>query len=346
MKSAPYRRQLRRYWPLLTCLLVPTIAPAQDSGTAARGVLKGGAPHAAPDWFKESFLEFQEDAAEAGEADKHLMLFFQLNACPYCDRMLGESFEADPNMSYMQRHFDVIAVNVKGDREIVFNEEITVLEKELAEILQVRATPAIVFLDAENQSVARVNGYRAPPRFRKVLEYVSTKAYRKTTLASYMARNLTADVYELRDNPLFKPLKDLSGIDGPLLVILENASCYDCVEFHDRLLTHADVKKELERFTVVRLDTDSAETIVDVSGNETTAGALAEHYAMSFRPGVLIFDAGELVRRYDSLLFSFHFKEGLRYISGGHYKNGDYRSYSQSRREALLAQGVDINLAD
>jgi hypothetical protein len=111
------------------------------------------------------------------------------------------------------------------------------------------------------------------------------------------------------------------------------------------LLAHAEVMKELERFTVVRLDTDSTKIVADVFGDKTTAGALAARYEMSFRPGVLIFDQGELVRRYDSLIYSFHFKEGLRYIAGGYYKTKDYRSYSRQRREELLAEGIDINLA-
>lgn len=345
MDSSPQIQLSHLLLLLLACLILSHGALAQESGTSVRGTIKGGAPHEAPGWFKDSFLEIQEDAQEAGEADKHLMLFFQLNACPYCDRMLTESFEADPNMSYIQQHFDVISINVKGDREIVFNESIAVLEKELAEILKVRATPAILFLDAQNKPVARVNGYRAPPRFRTVLEYVSSKAYEKSTLTDYMARNLTADVYELRENRLFEPVEDLSSVDGPLLVLLENRSCYDCAEFHERVLAHAEVLRELERFTVVRLDTDSTETIVDVFGNETTAGALADRYDMSFRPGILIFDHGELVRRHDSLIYNFHFKEGLRYIAGGYYKDVDYRTYSRQRREALLAEGVDINLA-
>jgi len=345
MDSVPRSKTLSLLPLLLVCLVMPGFSHAQES-TATRGTTSGGAPYEAPDWFKDSFLEIGEDAAEAGAADKHLMLFFQLDACPYCHRMLVESFEADPNMGYIQRHFDVIAINVKGDREVVFNEQITVREKELARILKVRGTPAILFLDSQNQPVARVNGYRAPPRFRKVLEYVTSKAYQESTLTDYMARNLTEDVYQLRDNPSFKPLTDLASVDGPLMLIFENASCYDCAEFHDRLLARADVTQELERFTVVRLDTDSAQPIVDIFGNTTTAGALADQYDMSFRPGVLIFDDGELVRRHDSLIYSFHFKEGLRYISGGYYKSQRYREYSRTRREALLASGVDINFSE
>ena len=81
--------------------------------TTARGTLSGGAAHTAPDWFKESFLEIQDDVEEAGDENKHVILFFQLNNCPYCDRMLSESFEADPVSQYIQQHFDVIAINKK-----------------------------------------------------------------------------------------------------------------------------------------------------------------------------------------------------------------------------------------
>ncbi|MGB1008855.1 MAG: thioredoxin family protein [Thiolinea sp.] len=313
---------------------------------AERGKLIGGVPHAAPDWFKESFLDISEDVEEASAENRHVMLFFQLNDCPYCDRMLTESFEAEPLQGYIREHFDVIAVNVRGDREIAFNEEISVLEKELAEHLQVRATPAILFLDSENNSVVRVDGYRAPKRFQHILNYVSSKGYEKRSLSEHLDKHLERNIYQLRDNPLFTNITDLSAVAGPLMLVFEDGSCYDCDEFHEKLLAHQDVQTEIKPYTVVRLDTDTDTEIVDPAGNKTTAKALADELKMTYRPGVVIYDEGKLVRRSDSLLYSFHFKEGLRYIAGGHYKKEDYRSYSQRRREELLAAGVTINLAE
>ena len=311
-----------------------------------RGEVTGGVAHAAPDWFKESFLEIRDDVDEAAEEDKHVMLFFQLNGCPYCDRMLTESFEKEPLTSYIQEHFDTIAINVGGDREIVFNEEITVIEKELAEMLKVRATPAILFLNSDNKTVVRVNGYRAPQRFEQVLRYVDEKAYMQQSLAEYMDSQLSRDAYQLRDNELFTQTSDLSAVGGPLALIFEDGSCYDCDEFHDRLLSREDVRKELEPYTIVRLDADSEQELIDVDGSKTTPKALAAKHEVIYRPGILIFDEGKLLRRYDSLLFSYHFKEGLRYIGGGYYKKEPYRDYSRKRREELLAAGVDINLAE
>ena len=308
-----------------------------------RGQVTGGVLHDAPNWFKESFLEIQDDVDEATEANRHVMLFFQLNGCPYCSRMLEESFEPDDKATFIQANFDAIAINVAGDREVVFNESLTVTEKELSEILEVRATPAIVFLNSDNQTVVRVNGYRAPERFKQVLDYVRDKQYEKQALAAYLEEHMPDAGYQFKDNALFTDTDDLSGISGPLAVIFEDSRCHDCNEFHN-ILAREDVQEVLGMFTIVRLDAASTTPMLDVAGNTTSPKALAEAHQMLYRPGVMLFDNGTLIRRHDSLLFPHHFKESLRYVGGGHHKTQPYDIYSQTRTEELLSQGIDINL--
>lgn len=331
-----------RKFILIACLALATSAVA--SADQPRGKLIGGVMHPPPHWFKESFLEIADDVDEATEAGKHVMLFFELNGCPYCDRMLTESFEAEPLSSYIQANFDVIAVNIQGDRQIAFNADISVSEKQLSDILKVYSTPALIFLDQDNKTIVRVNGYRAPERFRQVLDFVATRAYRNSSLADYLQAKLERNVYQLRDNPLFSPITDLSTVDGPLMLVFEDGSCYDCDEFHDGILADPRVRAEIAPFTVVRLDADSTTPIVDVHGNQTTPAALAREYQMIYRPGVLLFDDGNLLRRHDSLTYPHHFKESLRYVAGGYYQHTDYRSYSRQRTEELLDAGVTIDL--
>ena len=325
-------------------LVAASLLPSVSAASETRGKLTGGVLHEPPAWFKESFLEIADDVDDASEAGKHVLLFFELNGCPYCDRMLEESFETEPLTSYIQANFDTIAINIQGDREIAFNEEISVTEKELGEILKVNSTPALLFLDADNKTIVRVNGYRAPERFRQVLEFVATRSYQTTTLADYLQAKLDRNVYQLRANALFSEVNDLSSVDGPLMVIFEDGSCYDCNEFHDGILAHRQVREELVPFTIVRLDADSNETIKDLFGNETTPAELARQHEMIYRPGVLVFDDGYLVRRHDSLTYPHHFKESLRYVAGGYYQQTDYRSYSLKRTEELLSDGVNIDL--
>lgn len=326
----------------LTLLMLPTYVISADK--PERGTIVGGVAHQAPNWFKESFLEIAEDVDEATDEGRHVLLFFQLNGCPYCDRMLEESFEAENMSAFVQENFDSIAINVRGDREIVYNEDLSVTEKELSEILNVRATPAIVFLDENNKQVVRVNGYRAQERFRQILEYVSTKSYQTTSLADYLDAKLNKNVYSLRDNALFRNVTDLSSVKGPLMVIFEDGSCYDCNEFHDGILGDTRVQQEIKPYTVVRLDADSNQSIIDVDGNKTTAKEMARKNEMIYRPGVMVYNEGKLHRRHDSLTFPHHFKESLRFVAGGFYKTQDYSSYSENRTEELLSQGVTIDL--
>lgn len=324
------------------CLALAGTAFAADK---PRGEIKGGAPHNAPAYFKESFLEIADDVDEAADAEKHVMLFFQLNACPYCDRMLTESFEADPNMGFIKKHFDTIAINTRGDREVVFNDELTMQEKDLSELLKVRATPAILFLNSDNKPVVRVNGYRAPERFAAILRYVQSKAYEETSLAEYLDSNLAKGRYAFLDHPLFVDRNDLSGISGPLMLLFEDSTCIDCAELHERTLKRADVREQMRKFTVVRLDADSEQPMTAPDGSKTTPKAFARKHDMLYRPGVMMFDGGKLIRRYDSLIFPFHFREGLRYVAEGFHRDMEYRQYSERRREELLSSGIDIDLS-
>jgi len=319
--------------------------PCQAADEQPSGKVIGGVMHPPPHWFKQSFLEIAEDVDEASAAGKHVMLFFELNACPYCDRMLTESFEAEPLSSYIQANFDVIAINIQGDRQVAFDASTSVSEKQLSDILKVYSTPALIFLDQDNKTIVRVNGYRAPERFRQVLEFVATRSYRNSTLADYLQAKLERNVYQLRDNPLFSDITDLSSVDGPLMLVFEDGSCYDCAEFHDGILTDPRVRAEIGAFTVVRLDADSTQPIVDVHGQPTTPAQLARDYEMIYRPGVLLFDEGNLLRRHDSLAFAHHFSESLRYVGRGFYKETDYRTWTRQYREQLLQAGGVIDYA-
>jgi hypothetical protein len=95
---------------------------------------------------------------------------------------------------------------------------------------------------------------------------------------------------------------------------------------------------------MVRLDADTTTDIIDPAGNKTSPKVWAEQLGMTYRPGVVLYVDGKLLRRYDSLLFVHHFKEGLRWIGSGAYKQEDYESYSARRTEELLAAGIDIDL--
>jgi hypothetical protein len=86
---------------------------------------------------------------------------------------------------------------------------------------------------------------------------------------------------------------------------------------------------------------------VDPDGNATTPADWVKALGLSYRPATVLFNEGQEIFRVDSRLYHFHYKETLRFVSGGHYRRYDsYSQYSAARRAELLGQGIDINYAE
>ena len=319
-----------------------TVAQAQT------GKVTGGLQHEMPGWFKESFLDLAEDVEEAKESNKHVMLFMSLDFCPYCTKMLNDNFiEGAKNQKYIQNNFDVIGINIKGSRELVIDEDTTMTEKEYADFLKVQYTPTIIFLDQKNEVLVRLNGYRSVQNFKLVLDFVKNKEYKNMSLTQYLDKVKKKTFYSLKPNKMFKDIKDLSSVKGSLAVIFEDGSCTQCNYLHNTTLKNKDVQAELSKMTVVRFDAMSKEKIITPDGKTTTPYDWAKEMKLDYRPGVILFDDKKEQARIDALLYSFHFKELVRYVSGGYYKEyNTYLDYLKPRQEELLNKGIDIDLSD
>lgn len=332
---------------LLSALTLCLLGAGMVSAATTPGKVVGGKISEHPGWFKESFLDIAEDVDEAAEADKHVILFMHLNGCPYCYKMTEENFKQSPYTEFIKENFDVIAINIKGDREVALTEKIGLTEKELAVRLKVMYTPTIVFLDQQNKVVARVDGYRSVPDFKYVLDYVEQKAYLDSALSKYVDARKEA-VYSFRDHPQLKQANDLKSVaDQPLAVIFEDKGCLDCDALYDGHLKRPEVREVLKNYTFVRLDALSEESIVDVEGNLTTPRAYAEKLGLVYRPSIVLFDKGKEVTRITSNLYSYHFEEVLRYVGERHYEQypESFYDYLDVRTAEITASGRDVDLS-
>jgi len=319
-----------------------------STAQAQTGKVSGGLEHEMPNWFKQSFLDLNEDVEEAKEENKHLMLFLSLDFCPYCTKMLNDNFiEGAKNQKYIKDHFDVIGLNIKGSREVTVDEDTTMTEKEYAAFLKVQYTPTIIFFDQEGKIVVRLNGYRSQETFKLILDFVKNKEYKNMDLNQYLEKVKNKTLYTLKQNKIFKNIKDLSKINNTLAVIFEDGSCTQCDYLHNTTLKNKDVLKELSKITVVRFDAMSKDKIITPDGKTTTPYDWAKMLNLDYRPGIILFDKKIERARIDALLYSFHFKEMIRYVSGGYYnKYATYLDYLKPREDQLLKQGVNIDLSD
>lgn len=317
------------------------------NAAAAPGKIIGGINHDVPSWFKLSFLDISEDAAEAQANNKHLMIFLDLDGCPYCAEMLEKSFFAKNSTSdFIKAHFDAIHIRLGGSKELTWDDNTIITEDEFAKKMEVYFTPSILFLDGDKNIVARSDGYRSPENFLDILKYVNDKSYTKMQIEDYLEGVKNKNLYQLKPNKLFSNITDLSKITTPLMVILEDGSCTQCEYLHNVTLENKDMKHELKAYTIVRLDASSDLPIIDISANKTTPKELALRMKLAYRPAILLYNEKKLKLTIDALLYSFHLKERLRYVSGKYYEKYDtYEKYSHIRKEELLKDGITIDLS-
>ena len=123
-----------------------------------------------PAWFADSFLEFPQDLRESAREGKRLMLYFWQDNCPYCKRLVETTLADRAIAERTRRHFVPIALDLFGAREVEWVDGRRMSEKALAQALQVRATPTVLFLDEKGAERLRLVGYVPPERFAAALD--------------------------------------------------------------------------------------------------------------------------------------------------------------------------------
>ncbi len=332
---------------ILQICLVALLVSAQPAYAAQPGKVTGGVSYEIPDWFKQSFLEIADDVEEASDAEKHVLLFFHLNDCPYCNRMISENFSQEPLKSQIQQNFDSIAINIRGDREITMSEDLHTTERVLAEYLKIQYTPTIIFLNAENKTVLRLNGYRSPAALKQALDFVQSKAYLSSSFGDYKREHMQYGKYTFIQDPLIQTTTDLSKVQGPAALLFEDDDCNECTHFHQKMLSRPEIRDLLKRLTLIRLDAKSTAPIVGFDGKTTTAVKLVSELDMNYRPGMVFFDEGKPVSRVESMLFPFHFSNvALMALDKNHARYPSYLELGRERQQRLLSQGIDINVGE
>ena len=146
-----------RYLLLCISLLLPNaIASASE---AKRGAYFGAMATEYPAWFKDSFLNLRDDIKEAQHAKKRVMLLITQDNCPYCNALIERNLAQKDIETLMQQNFDVIAINVWGDREVIGLDGAKHTEKSFAAALKVQFTPTLLFVDETGKTILRLNGY-------------------------------------------------------------------------------------------------------------------------------------------------------------------------------------------
>lgn len=308
--------------------------------------------HEKPAWFKQSFLDLGEDVAEAAEAGKRVMLYFHQDGCPYCAKLLQDNFGQREIAEKTRRHFDVLELNIWGDRDVTDLSGRSMKEKDFAAEMKVMYTPTLLFLDDHGQTVLRLNGYYHPGKFDAALDYAGGEAAKGVSFREYLKQVAPEKASgRLHREPFFmSPPYQLSrkGMDAerPLLVMFEQKQCNVCDEFHGDVLKRDEVRELIDRFDVVQLDMWSNTPLVTPDGKKTTARRWAAELGIQYAPTMVFFDrVGKEVFRSEAYLKSFHIQSVLDYVSTEAYlEQPNFQRFVQARADRIEAAGGHVDL--
>lgn len=248
--------------------------------------------------------------------------------------------------------FDVVAINMWGDQEVVTVGGKQFTEKQLARALDVDFTPTLLFYDENRKTVLRINGYLPPERFKLALDYAAGDHQPGQSFNAYVLAKSVSGGELARGEDFFIPaldaLVDRSKTPGkrPLAVIFETTDCVSCEDFHDVTLKHLDTRALLASMDVVQLDARSDRSITLPDGQTLTPAKWAEKLKLSYYPSLVFFDeAGEQVMLMNAYFRNFHTQSVFAYVlEKGYLQEPSFQRYISARGEALNEKGIDVDI--
>ena len=301
-----------------------------------------------PDWFKQSFLDLDEDLKDAVAAGKTgIVVYFGQRRCAYCKMLMEVNFKTPDIVSYTREHFDVIPIDIWSPEQVTIPSGQSLSERDFAHKLGTNFTPSLVFYDAEGRIALRLRGYYPPYQFRAALEYVAGGHYLREKFPVYMARGdqtLRFEKGDLVEEPFFSPPPhnlDRSRFPAelPLVVFFEQGDCHACDILHTQPLQRKTVRKLFNRFDSVQLDMGSDVPVVKPDGTRSTARQWAEELGIFYAPSIVFFDEhGMEIIRVDSVVHFFRLRNVLNYIvSRGYVTEPNFLRWSSHTRRLLDA---------
>jgi len=308
-----------------------------------------------PSWFKESFLDLDEDIADAAESNKRLVLYFWQPGCPYCNQLWEDNFSQKTIEDKFRKNFEIVAINMWGDREVINVSGRTFTEKALSSALSIKYTPTLLFFNENKKVIHRLNGYIPPEDFKRSLEYVSGKYEAKLSFGEYSSQQKEQSINPVKKQSTALNQEDFFSIENTdltsfdkeyLAVFIEEANCKNCDLLHHKTLQNPVTRKLVKQFESVQFNRYSNKQITTPLADKTTVKQWADKLGLSYLPAIIFFDSNKKeVMRIDAQMRSFHMQSVFDYVLSGAYKTEkNFQRYISARADKIREKGIDVDI--
>jgi thioredoxin-related protein len=339
--------------PALFVLFAAFSLHAAEPATPAKmGTYYGARTTEYPAWFKDSFLNLKEDIDEARKNGKRVILMFTQNGCPYCSALVERNLSQREIEATMKEKFDVVAINLWGDKEVVGLDGKTYTEKSYSAALKIQFTPSLLFFDETGKTLLRLNGYVPPARLQAALDWVGGRHENKLAFRDFVAAREVpkqASGEMIKQDFFLKNATDLRrhGKEArPLAVFFEQKDCPDCEVLHRRVLADPETLSVIAKFDNVQLDMWSRDLITTPEGKRMPVRDWVRQLGVNYAPGIVLFNAaGKEVIRWESSFRVFHTLGMFDYlVSGAYLKEPSFQRFLSAKAEHIREAGRDVNI--
>ena len=139
-------------------------------------------------FFDSTFGDLKEELVKAkAEGKKGVLLMFEMDECPFCQRMKANVLNQSEIQDYYKANFLIFPLDIEGNIDITdFSGKATTQKAMALEEYRVRATPVFAFFDLDGKLVTRYTGAtKDVEEFRLLGQYVVDGAYAGTNFPTY-----------------------------------------------------------------------------------------------------------------------------------------------------------------
>ena len=331
---------------LLLSLLIFGISPfaiadRMDSYKMIGGHGQANIKH--PAWFKESFLDLQEDLREAKKAGKRgVIIFFSQKNCSHCQAFLDVTFNDPATQKRVRKDYDVIGLDIFNDVEVTGIGGSAKSIRNFAEEEKARLTPTLVFYGTDNTRLLKLIGFYPPEKFNRALDYIDGGQYKRQSFSAYLreigptpgsgGQPVKFD-HTVFAKPPYMLDRTRTSAKRPLLVVFERPNCDACTRFHRNVLNDAEVRDLMASYDRVQLDmTDNRTSLTTPGGQQRTPQRWAQELDLTYDVAVVFFDEqGKEVHRLDSESGTARMTGSMQYVLEKAYTR--HEQYLRWRKE-------------
>ncbi len=332
--------------------LLATSTYAETKPASLAGKSLGAVETEYPNWFHDGFLDIKEDLALANSKGKRLLILFTQDGCPYCNALVERNLAQKDIEELVRSKFEVVEVNLVGDREVSNIDGKRYTEKSFAEALKVQFTPTMLFFNDKGETILRLNGYLPPEQFKIALNYLVEKS-NQLTFRDFLELNAPpAQAGKLNKEsffllPPYSLQRQTAHKAKPMAVFFEQKDCPNCDVLHKQVLVDPETRKLIGKYDAVQLDMwDKSTTLTTPEGKATTARDWAKQLDIKYAPTIVLFnEEGKEIIRTEAFFKIFHTQSFFDYVQSGAYtQQPNFQRYISHRSEQLRAQGKDVDI--